>query len=261
MIPIYSIAVMEQDTINNAGGATGDVDTLRFGAGIAASDITLARSDSNLVLGINGTSDQVRIANWGSSEQYRVERIEFAGGTTWDAANIQSQIATLAPLVGTSGADYLSAWADVNDNLQGLGGNDYLYGNNGNDTLSGGAGTDFLQGGSGNDTYLFNRDDGQDTINNYAATAGDVDTLRFGAGIAASDMTFVRNGSDLVLGINGTSGQVRIVNWGSSEQYRVDHIEFAGGTTWDAVNIQSQIATLAPLVGTSGADYRLPGQM
>ena len=99
----------------------------------------------------------------------------------------------------------------MNDNLQGLGGNDYLYGNNGNDTLSGGVGTDLLQGAAGNDTYLFNRDDGQDTI---IEVAGNLHTLRFGDGIAASEITFTRSGNDLVLSITATSDQLTIQNWG-----------------------------------------------
>jgi len=56
-------------------------------------------------------------------------------------------------------------------------------------------------GGVGNNTYLFNLGGGQDTISDYDPTSGNVDTLRFGAGIKANDIVFTQNRSDLVLSI------------------------------------------------------------
>lgn len=158
----------------------GNINTLKFGAGISASDITLSRSgDYDLILGINGTSDQVKIQNWGNETRYRIERVEFADGTVWDAAQVQSQI-TAFPIVGTEAADTLRAWPDENATLRGLGGNDTLYGN---------SGKDILVGGTGNDTYLFNLGDGQDTISDSDITAGNLDTIRFGVVIYTNYFT------------------------------------------------------------------------
>ena len=241
-----------QDIISDTDYSAGNLDTIRFGAGIAASDITFARSGQDLILGINGTSDQIRIQNWGYGDVYRIESIEFAGGTVWDAGYIQSQMATM-PIIGTTGNDSLQAWSGANDTLQGLGGNDTLSGNSGNNTLDGGTGNDTLIGGTGNDTYIFNLGDGQDTISDYDYNAGNLDTIRFGEGIAAGDITFARSGQDLILGINGTSDQVRIQNWGYGDVYRIENIEFIGGTVWDAAYIQSQLATV-PIIGTDGND-------
>ncbi|HBY77774.1 MAG TPA: hypothetical protein DEG47_12410, partial [Cyanobacteria bacterium UBA11148] len=49
--------------------------------------------------------------------------------------------------------------------LTGTSGNDTLIGTVDNDSLSGLAGNDVLNGKAGADTYLFNRGDGQDTLN------------------------------------------------------------------------------------------------
>ncbi|MFH0782535.1 MAG: calcium-binding protein [Pseudomonadota bacterium] len=263
-----------QDTISETAG---DLDTIRFGAGIAASNITFSRRGLDLVLGINGTSDQVKIQNWGNWSGYRVERVEFADGTVWDAPYVTSQIAAL-PVIGTEGDDTLEAWIDENATLQGLGGNDNLFGNNGNDLLIGGAGddhldgrkgndtfiggvgNDYLNGGNvngenGNDTYIFNRGDGQDLITDFSPIPGNLDTIRFGTGIAATDITFNRIGSSLILGINGSSDKIRIGSWGNGAGHHIEQVEFADGTTWNAAYIQSQIALLPPIVGTGDDDY------
>src|SRR5258706_8704403 len=80
-------------------------------------------------------------------------------------------------------------------------------------TLEGGTGNDTLLGGAESDTYVFNRGDGQDTIGDnsvgtftpwytYVADSGQADSLRFGAGIGASDLGAHISGNDLVLTIN-----------------------------------------------------------
>ncbi|MBX9883445.1 MAG: hypothetical protein K2X68_00575, partial [Novosphingobium sp.] len=71
-------------------------------------------------------------------------------------------------LVGTSGADVITAGAgkDVllggagNDVLYGAGGKDWLYGGDGNDILKGGGGQDSLTGGGGADQIVFRSGEG-----------------------------------------------------------------------------------------------------
>lgn len=84
-------------------------------------------------------------------------------------------------LVGGDGNDVLDGGAgnddlyagDGDDTLRGGDGDDYLVAGDGDDVLEGGAGddvlvggegNDILRGGLGNDTYIFNRGDGHDTI-------------------------------------------------------------------------------------------------
>jgi len=239
-----------QDTISDYDPTSGNLDTISFGAGITASSITFARNGMDLVIGINGTSDQLTIRNWGSGENNRIERILFNNGTAWDVAYIQAQLPS-AIITGTDGNNNLSG-NGFYDNIQGLAGNDTLSGYSGNDTLDGGAGNDNLNGGTGNDTYIFNLGGGQDTISDYDPTSGNLDTISFGAGITASSITFARNGMDLVIGINGTSDQLTIRNWGSGENNRIERILFNDGTTWDAASILSALA--APVIGTGVGD-------
>ncbi|MHB1014108.1 MAG: putative Ig domain-containing protein [Desulfurivibrionaceae bacterium] len=248
-----------QDTIISHNYDTaGDLDTIRFGVGITSNDIILVRNGYDLTLTINDTSDQLLINDWYripdaySEISYygdRIERLEFADGTIWDAADIQSHI-TLPRIVGTTGNDSLFALSGESAILQGLGGNDYLAGNNGNDILDGGPGDDNLWGATGNDTYLFNLGDGQDTIYDYAGA----DTIKFGLGIAADDIIFAISDNDLILGINGTSDQMKIMDWGSGGS--IDRLEFTDGTVWDAAYIQTQMADLLKLffAGTDDSD-------
>jgi len=223
------------DLITDYDSTSTKLDTIQFGAGVAASDITFARSGYDLVLGINDTSDQLRIQNWGYGDAYRIERVEFADGTFWDAEYLHDQISAV-PIVGTSGVDYLRGWSGLNNILQGLGENDTLYGD------------------VGNETYTFNLGDGQDTIYENDSTPGNLDIIRFGEGIAASDITFVRSGYDLIMAINGTSDQVKILNWGYGIPFRIERVEFADGITWDAGYIRDQISAM-PIVGTGDVDY------
>jgi Ca2+-binding RTX toxin-like protein len=250
-----------QDTIYEYSG---NLDAIRFGPGITPRDVTLIRSGSDLIFSINGSSDQIRIQYW-SDSNYRIEQVQFADATVWDATHIQSMIASI-PLVGTSGNDILQALPDENTTLQGLEGNDALYGNNGNDTLIGGSGNDILDGGAGNDIYVFNRGDGQDTIN--AADAVDAtDTLRFGAGILDTDVIASRQGDNLVFTIKDTSDYAIVMDHFASgsdgEDNAIDRVEFANGVVWDAAMIQSVVdqannnhapTLVTPLADQSGSE-------
>ena len=225
-----------QDTIVDWDATNGNVDTLRFGAGITSSDIKFSWDGSSLVLGINGTTDQVTIHNWKFGDANHIERVEFADGAVWDKTYLQAQISAIT-ITGTNG-------------------NDTLYGDSGNNTFQGGTGNDLLIGGMGNDTYLFNLGDGQDAISENDATIGNVDTLRFGAGIATSDIAFSLTGDGLVLSINGTNDQVKILGWENGVENRIERVEFADGSVWDSAYLQTRIVATT-VFGTSGDDYLL----
>jgi Ca2+-binding RTX toxin-like protein len=132
-----------------------------------------------------------------------------------------------------------------------------LWGNAGNNTLSGRAGNDFLMGNAGDDIYLFNRGDGQDSIDNtdflrdssnperLAAS----DMLRFGEGIAESDVLAFRVGVDLALTLKGSIEQVAVINYFGADavegsvvsDHKIDRVEFANGTVWDQAMIQTVV--------------------
>ncbi|MCG8015397.1 MAG: hypothetical protein JAY97_04205 [Candidatus Thiodiazotropha sp. 'RUGA'] len=152
-------------------------------------------------------------------------------------------------LNGGAGDDTLYA-AQGDDELIGGEGNDELLGDHGNDTLDGGSGVDTAAGGSGDDTYLFGLGDGSFTIDNYDATSGRNDVLRFKTGVSVSDLVMTRQGLDLVLSLGAGDDRVTVTDYfldGSHGDYALNAIEFEDGTTWDALAIAD--ALLQPSAG------------
>lgn len=81
-----------------------------------------------------------------------------------------------------------------------------LWGNLGVNVLTGDTGNDYLYGDGGDDVYVFNRGDGQDSIDDYDLVGGS-DALRFGAGIADNQVSAFQSGNDLFLGSTMTAGK------------------------------------------------------
>ena len=265
-----------QDIIlDNQSYTTGGMNTDRlvFGAGIAASDITAQRSGNDMVLRhVNGT-DQITVQNWFTNNQYVIERVEFADGTVWTAAQVTEASRTV---YGTSGNDTMYGGVGVNI-MNGLGGDDLLANDNvetsntllggaGNDTLrvtfwtnantfEGGTGNDNITGGYSADTYRFNLGDGQDIIlDNQSYTAGGMNTDRlvFGAGIAASDITARRSGNDMVFSHGNGTDRITVRDWFQTNgQYVIERVEFADGTVWTAAQVTEAGRTV---YGTAGND-------
>jgi Ca2+-binding RTX toxin-like protein len=250
-----------QDLIIDSDAAAGNTDTIRLGATVLASDIQVTRDSSNLYLSIEGTGDQITLSNWFGDDASRIERVEFADGTVWNPAMLESLIAAVPAseesdvLYGTSGADTLNA----------LGGDDEVYGSSGDDVLNGGAGNDYLNGGTGNDVYLLGRGFGRDFIEDNDATIGNLDTIRFDSTVEVSDITVMRGYSNLYLYINGTSDRISIGDWfmGSDPLYddgRIERIEFDDGTVWTPAILQSLIVMAEAtegdddIYGTEGDD-------
>jgi Ca2+-binding RTX toxin-like protein len=187
-----------------------NVDTVRFGAGITAADISITRHDYDIVLSINGTTDQLTLQNWGGGDAYRIERFEFADGNSWDTAQVNALLVH-APAVGAAGDDVLVAWAGINTLLQGMGGNDTLFGFSGDDTLDGGVGDDQLVGAGGADILLGG--DGNDKLfgdseqtlaidhgNDYMDGGAGDDYLR---GYFGDDVLLGGDGNDMMQGEEG----------------------------------------------------------
>lgn len=154
-------------------------------------------------------------------------------------------------LHGGQGADALDGGAD-DDTLDGGAGDDTLIGGTGNDILVGGTGNDTLIGSDGSDTYLFNRGDGQDTINSYDPSIGRLDALQFGEGIDPSMVIARRVNSDLVLTLAGTTDKVTVLYFFAGDgasSHRLDEIRFSGegAVVWDVATVKSLV--LEPTTG------------
>jgi len=303
-----------QDTISNYDPNVDSIDTLRFGEGITNNDLLLTPSGNDLLISINGTTDQITLSEhfYGTESLYALDVIEFSDGTVWDSEVI-AQVLMMATvnndvlrgqdssndvINGLAGDDTISGQGG-NDTLDGGEGNDTLLGNDGDDTLLGGTGNDIahgqdgddylnggigddylnggeghdilnggvgedsliasggndiltggtsndnLSGGKGNDIYVFNLGDGQDSINNYDSDTGSIDTLRFGEGIAASDLLLTPSGNHLLITISGTTDQITLSEhfYGTDALYAIDVIEFTDGTLWDSAAIAQVLMT------------------
>lgn len=182
-----------QDTIWDDDSTAGNLDKLVFKAGVLPANVSLSRTGNDLVLKINGTTDQVTVKNYfgtGTTSTWAVEEIRFTDSpaTVWNAAYINAQTFTGGPgndtmvgfntndvMFGGDGHDNISG-RDGNDTLHGEAGNDTLNGENGDDVLMGGAGTDTLVGGANNDQLVGDADN-----DNLQGGTGN-DTLDGGAG-------------------------------------------------------------------------------
>ena len=163
---------------------------------------------------------------------------------------------------GGEGTDILTGGAG-DDTLLGGAGDDSIHGGIGDDTIDGGAGNDSVSGelhnttnawyaGAGNDTYLFGHGDGQDIVYDNDSTAGNLDRIRFKAGVLPADVQVAREGDRLVLKITGSTDQISVQNFFSddgSTPWAIEKVEFEDGTFWDLAGIKSRLLT-----GTSGAD-------
>ncbi len=224
-------------------------DTLRFGAGIAPGDITITmlvgEGDGGLLFAVAGDEED-------AIEVYPTEttalNAQFADGTLWDEAEIFSRIALPQ---GTEEGDYLVGNASDNT-LSGFGGDDEIEGRAGNDALIGGTGNDWLRGGDGNDTYVFNRGDGADVID-QEDSRGQLDTILFGADIVPADVTFSDGTEGFVLSVNGSDDTVpsgdSITIYGFPDE--LPQVAFADGTVWDA---ETLLATISNTTGTAADD-------
>jgi Ca2+-binding RTX toxin-like protein len=140
--------------------------------------------------------------------------------------------------------------------------NNGLWGNEGSNVLTGAKGNDYVSGGLGNDTYVFNRGDGQDTIDNKDLIAA-TDAVRFAGNIIDTEVVAVKSGNTLFLKIKGTTDQIGISNYyaanttlnGEAADYKIDKVEFSNAVTWNQAMIQTMVDRAAnnkaPTLGTA----------
>ncbi len=191
-------------------------DTVEFGDGITTANIhaTRAAGSDDLVFRIDGVSDTLTIKNQFASSTLgldsfyslneRIESFQFAGGTSWNASDIQTRL------------------------LQKTAGNDLLQGFFSKDVLDGGAGNDTLMGGDMGDTYIFAKGYGNDVIDDRMTSIlfKDNDRLAFGPGITKTNVSFARgtDQDDLVVTLNDTGEAVTIKNQFDYEPFEPESI-------------------------------------
>jgi Ca2+-binding RTX toxin-like protein len=228
------------DTINEDDSTAGNVDTIRFDDSVSVADVRVSREGFSLYLSMDGSTDRIEISNWFAEGADTVEQVEFADGTVWGKADLEARLPTL--VTGTEGDEVLD-------------------GSEAFEILDGQGGSDILSGGAGNDVYLFKRGDGQDLIDDYDETLGNIDAIRFDSDISAADVRVTRDSyGHLFLGIDGTEDRIQLNNWLQGEAYQVERVLFADGTVWNQEDLEA-MAVYGPsegrdfLEGTEDGDF------
>jgi Ca2+-binding RTX toxin-like protein len=260
------------DVINNADGG---FDGVFFTNGITRERLSFSRAGDDLLITVDaGQTPAVRVLNHFLGGDAAIDYVQPDGGSYLTTAQINQIVAaggtggqydqvidgTAAgeQLVGSSGKDLIKGLAGDdelfgmggNDTLQGGDGDDYLAGGNGggtasgDDRLEGGAGADTLSGeegvntligGAGNDSYVYGG--GQDTIDNIG---GGYDGVFFNDSITAEDMTFARDGDDLVITVGGnTNAAVRVTDHFLGGDSAIDFVQPDGGNMLDTAAINA----------------------
>ncbi|MCA3590034.1 MAG: tandem-95 repeat protein, partial [Methylocystis sp.] len=198
----YDIDTVVEVLDSRANG--GAIDKVVFGELITPENLIVRRSGTDLVIGVAGTEDQLRIVEGLSVRQ--IEQFQFNNGTVWTMADIRD--ALIKP---TSGDDILIGYDNVND------------------TLDGGQGSDQLEGGLGNDTYRFNLGSGADSI---LDAGGAADKIIFGAYITAQMLEFRADGDNLVIRIKGYDDSLVIIDMLSTgpAARQIETLAFADGS-------------------------------
>jgi len=213
----------------------GGINTVKFAAGVSASDVLLQASGSNLYFRFRNSADSVCVRSEFSGSAYTVQKAVFADGTTWD-------------LTGT----LTFTWV-------GNGGFDALYGSaSGNnvfsDTVSG---THYFEGTTRDDTYIYTPGNGNIIIDEQ----GGNDTVQFAAGVSPNNVYLQKSGNDLYFYFWNANDSVHVRSDFSAASYAVETATFADGTTWDLTHALAGTTGNDTLTGTAGNDifFASPG--
>jgi uncharacterized protein YdgA (DUF945 family) len=211
--------VQETDTFN------GRISTLQLTSDVSESDVTLYGVGNNLVVTLAGTNDAIMVQGELLGSFNGVAQIKFADGTFWNYQTILGNVTAGTPTftwVGTAANTTLNG-SDFGVNVFDLG--------PGGDTITAGNSSG---GGPGTNTFVFDKGDGQATVNPNGGTG----TVQMAADIAASDTILqIDSSGDLIVKLRDTADTLTILNdlkdtyWGIVGQ--IGTLAFAHGTTWN----------------------------
>jgi len=174
------------------------------------------------------------------------------------SANVENLVLWgTADIVGTGNVlnNFLTGNSGHNT-LSGEAGKDTLIGAAGDDTLLGSLGNDRLRGGLGNDTYQVNRGDGRDRILENDSTAGNSDTLLYGATITPLDLVLSRQVNDLRIALHGTVDHVTIQNWYTNPAAaQVETIQVGDGQVLLNTQVDQLIQAMATFSQQTGLSW------
>jgi Ca2+-binding RTX toxin-like protein len=209
------------DDILEEGSLDGTGDLLVL-TDIDPSEVSLVRNGTDLTVVVHesapGAGDGGSIlmldclSTW---FDHGVDGVIFADGTQWSREELRVRLLAQASTAG----------------------NDSIIGFNDKDVITGGGGNDSLAGGRADDTFIYERGDGSDTIQEDELHSG-IDTLVL-KGISVSDVTLSTNQQHITLtiaetalgaGNGGTIVMNNSFNVGSVQG--VERVVFNDGTVW-----------------------------
>jgi len=88
-----------QDTITDQDATVGNVDIINL-TDVQTSDVSLSRNGDDLIVNIGTAGDSITVKNWAleSDTSYRIEQLQFADGTVWDEATLDTMMNNRAPV-------------------------------------------------------------------------------------------------------------------------------------------------------------------
>jgi Ca2+-binding RTX toxin-like protein len=249
-----------RDTLQDGDGAQ---DELRW-LDVPSTEIAIERFNADLVIGNRG-GDAVRILQYFSDPNFRVERFRFSDGVLWGDGQVRERV-----VVGgaTAGPDQLGGFSDMANRIDGLEGddtllggpladrlnggpgNDWLGGDLGNDTLIAGGGHDTLVGGVGNDTYRISRGGWRTMISDYEGGFNELnaDVVEF-SNLRSTEVSLVeRTGNDLSLRFV-SSDQVRVQSYFHFPSLQIESFRFSDAVVWGDAILRSRVVVGGATVG------------
>lgn len=228
-------AEVENLTLTGAAAISGTGNTLNNVLTGNAAANTLTGGAGNDAL--NGGAGADTLLGGAGDDFYTVDN---AGDVVAELAN--EGVDTVNSSLNHTLADHvenLALTGSANRNGSGNALDNTIAGNRGINILNGMAGNDILAGGLGSDTYRFDAGFGRDVIAEDDVTAGNLDRIQFGAGIAAADIALGRLNDDLVVHTADQQHSIQVMDWFANDAHKIERIEFADGAFWDATAIEA----------------------
>ena len=211
-------------------------DVIRFKDDLRWSDFTFQREGDSptITMTVQGTDNSLTLDKQFKRVPFqgfvnRIERLDFANGTSWDWAKLGQHVIDLS-----------STDAD-----------DVMYGFDIDDLMDGGIGDDRLEGGDGADTYVFGRGYGSDVIfDTDSSEQGDSLLLR---DILLDDVDFLRAGDNLTLIVRESGDQVTLASQyarGGAQVHAIETFKFAD----QSVDLRNLNPEDIDLIGTAAGE-------
>ena len=213
-----------QDAIIDQSGSN---DSIVFGPLIAPQMLRFARDDGNLLITLDGFSDNLAIAGAFSTPAGQVEEFHFSDGSVLHFDDILNSMISQS---STPLDDVVTGFARRDDFLESS------------------TGDDVLRGASGSDTYVFEAGHGRDIVDDLAGAA---DTILV-QGYTSQEVTISRldpDKDDVRLSFAGGTDEITIIGGLATGGGAIEKIIFADGKTLTPAQLQERVLTDAANAG------------